>query len=70
MEEMAQQVKRPFGVPEEPEFTVGLDAPLRELKMELLKEGVSIIVLTGLGGSGKTTLVTKLCWDELVIGMS
>ncbi|KAL5184416.1 putative disease resistance protein [Glycine soja] len=68
MEEMAQQVKRPFGVPEEPEFTVGLDAPLRELKMELLKEGVSIIVLTGLGGSGKTTLATKLCWDEQVIG--
>ncbi|KAL2962927.1 hypothetical protein AAZX31_17G171700 [Glycine max] len=68
MEETAQQVKRPFDVPEEPEFIVGLDAPLSELKMELLKEGVSIIVLTGLGGSGKTTLITKLCWDELVIG--
>ncbi|KAH1249731.1 putative disease resistance protein [Glycine max] len=68
MEDTAQQIKRPFGVPEGPEFTVGLDVPLSELKVELLKEGVSIIMLTGLGGSGKTTLATKLCWDEQVIG--
>ncbi|KAG5040157.1 hypothetical protein JHK82_012282 [Glycine max] len=67
MEDTAQQIKRPFGVPEGPEFTVGLDVPLSELKVELLKEGVSIIMLTGLGGSGKTTLATKLCWDEQVI---
>ncbi|KAL2333611.1 hypothetical protein Fmac_014824 [Flemingia macrophylla] len=70
MEETAQLVafpmKSPFGVPEKPEFSVGLDVPLSKLKMELLKEGVSIIVLTGLGGSGKTTLATKLCWDEHV----
>ena len=25
MEETAQQMKRPFGIPEKPEFTVGLD---------------------------------------------
>ncbi|KAL2333610.1 hypothetical protein Fmac_014823 [Flemingia macrophylla] len=68
MEESAQAMKRPFGVPEKQEFSVGLDVPLSKLKMELLKEGVSTMVLTGLGGSGKTTLVTKLCWDEQVKG--
>nr|KYP47977.1 putative disease resistance protein At5g66900 family [Cajanus cajan] len=61
-------MKSPFGVPENPEFTFGLDGPLSKLKMEVLKEGVSIIVLTGFGGSGKTTLATKLCWDEQVKG--
>ncbi|XP_027347005.1 probable disease resistance protein At5g66900 [Abrus precatorius] len=61
-------MKCPFGVPENPEFTVGLDVPLSKLKMEVLNEGVSIIVLTGVGGMGKTTLATKLCWDEQVKG--
>nr|KYP47976.1 putative disease resistance protein At5g66900 family [Cajanus cajan] len=61
-------MKSPFGVPEKPEFIVGLDVTLSKLKMELLKEGVSIILLTGFGGSGKTTLATKLCWDEQVKG--
>jgi GTPase SAR1 family protein len=27
-------------------------------------------VLTGMGGLGKTTLATKLCWDEHVKGKS
>ncbi|RDX86374.1 hypothetical protein CR513_32300, partial [Mucuna pruriens] len=71
MEETAQVVgfpiKRPFGVPEKPKFTVGLDVPLSKLKMEVLNEAVSIVVLTGLGGSGKTTLATNLCWDEQVM---
>ena len=61
-------VKRPCGVPKKPGFTVGLDEPLRKLKAEILRDGVSILVLTGLGGSGKTTLATKLCWDEQVKG--
>nr|KYP43404.1 putative disease resistance protein At5g66900 family [Cajanus cajan] len=61
-------IKRPFCVPENPEFTVGLDVPLSELKMEVLSDGVSVVVLTGLGGMGKTTLATKLCWDEKVKG--
>ncbi|RDX84551.1 putative disease resistance protein, partial [Mucuna pruriens] len=65
---MTQPIKRPFGVPEKPKFTVGLDVPLSKLKMEVLNEAVSIIVLTGLGGSGKTTLATMLCWDEQVVG--
>ncbi|KAK7359895.1 hypothetical protein VNO77_01862 [Canavalia gladiata] len=61
-------IKCPFGVPKNPEFTVGLDALLSKLKMEVLREGVSILVLTGMGGSGKTTLASKLCWDEQVKG--
>lgn len=61
-------VKSPFGVPEKPEFSVGLEVPLSKLKMQILNQDESIIVLTGLGGSGKTTLATKLCWDEQVIG--
>jgi len=70
MEETAQQMKRPFGIPEKPEFTVGLDEALKKLKMNVLSEGVSVMVLTGVGGSGKTTLATMLCWDEQVIGRS
>ena len=61
-------VKRPCGVPEMPTFSVGLDEPLRKLKAQVLRDGVSILVLTGLGGSGKTTLATKLCCDEQVKG--
>ncbi|MED6121833.1 hypothetical protein PIB30_033849 [Stylosanthes scabra] len=58
--------RRDFGFPEKPGFTVGLDKDLRKLKVEVLMEGVSVIVLTGLGGSGKTTLATMLCFDEQV----
>ncbi|CAJ1942729.1 unnamed protein product [Sphenostylis stenocarpa] len=68
MEEMALPMNRPFGVPEKPGFTVGLDVPFTKLKMELLSEPASIILLTGFGGSGKTTLATKLCWDTQIMG--
>jgi len=61
-------IKSPFDVPKNPEFTVGLDVPLSKLKMELLRDGRSTLVLTGLGGMGKTTLATKLCWDEQIKG--
>jgi len=62
--------KGPLGVPENPEFTVGLDKQLIKLKMELLRDGKSTLLLTGLGGMGKTTLATKLCWDQQVKGKS
>ncbi|XP_027348721.1 probable disease resistance protein At5g66900 [Abrus precatorius] len=61
-------MKCPFGVPKNPEFTVGLDLPLSKLKTDVLRDGVSILMLTGLGGLGKTTLATKLCWDGEVKG--
>lgn len=58
-------------VPELPSFTVGLDVPLKELKMKLLKDDqVSMLVVTAPGGCGKTTLATKFCQDEEVKGMS
>nr|KYP47979.1 putative disease resistance protein At5g66900 family [Cajanus cajan] len=61
-------IKCPYGVPRNPEFTLGLGVPLSKLKMEILGDGMSILLLTGMGGSGKTTLATKLCWDEEVKG--
>ncbi|XP_057416610.1 probable disease resistance protein At5g66900 [Lotus japonicus] len=61
-------IKRPYGVPANPEFTVGVDVPLNKLKVELLKDGTKVLVLSGLGGSGKTTLATKLCLDEQIKG--
>lgn len=57
-------------VPASPRVTVGLDVPLMELKMKLLKDDeVTMLVLTAPGGSGKTTLATKFCQDKDVQGM-
>lgn len=55
-------------VPELPQFTVGLDTHLKELKMKLLKDGVSMLVLTAPGGCGKTTLANMLYHDQDVKG--
>ncbi|KAI4327492.1 hypothetical protein L6164_019945 [Bauhinia variegata] len=62
--------KGPCSAPDPPEFTVGLDIPLKELKLKLklFESGVSVLVLTGLAGSGKTTLTKMLCSDEQVKG--
>ncbi|PNY16705.1 putative disease resistance protein [Trifolium pratense] len=56
--------------PQPPGFTVGLDGPLNELKMRLLKDevSVSVVTVTGSGGSGKSTLAKRFCWDEQVKG--
>ncbi|KAK2357234.1 putative disease resistance protein [Trifolium repens] len=56
--------------PQPPGFTVGLDGPLNELKMKLLKDevSVSVVTVTGSGGSGKSTLAKRFCWDEQVKG--
>ncbi|TQD97228.1 hypothetical protein C1H46_017159 [Malus baccata] len=52
-------------VPQLPPLVVGLEFPLKELKMKLLKDkNVSMVVLTAPGGCGKTTLATKFCQDK------
>lgn len=57
-------------VPDPPEITPGLDVPLEELKMDLFKKGMQVIVVSAPGGSGKTTLVKKLCKDDKVKGIN
>ena len=59
-----------FAVHEPPDFTVGFDMPMKELKMLLLKEEVTLLLLTAPGGCGKTTLVQMLCQDEIIKGTS
>ncbi|TQE06784.1 hypothetical protein C1H46_007566 [Malus baccata] len=60
-----EMVKCSPAVPEPPSVTVGLDLPLKELKMKLLKdEKVSMLVLTAAGGCGKTTLAKMFCQDQ------
>ncbi|CAN6698415.1 unnamed protein product [Malus baccata var. baccata] len=62
-----EKVKFLSAVPEPPCITVGLDLPLKELKMKLLKdEKVSMLVLTAAGGCGKTTLAKMFCQDQEV----
>ncbi|KAM5576413.1 hypothetical protein ABKV19_007338 [Rosa sericea] len=77
IETMVQQIDGNFGIqnnpsesiqgwcaiPEPPPLVVGLDRPLKELKMKLFKDEISMLVLTAPGGSGKTTLATKFCQD-------
>ncbi|XP_024177889.1 probable disease resistance protein At5g66900 [Rosa chinensis] len=53
-------------VPELPRFAVGLDKHLKELKMKLLKDGGSMLVITAPGGSGKTTLAKMFYHDHEV----
>ncbi|KAK7406591.1 hypothetical protein VNO78_08219 [Psophocarpus tetragonolobus] len=56
------QLRGLCGAPQEPEC-LGMDEPLAKLRIDLLKPGLSVLVLTGLGGSGKSTMAKKLCWD-------
>ncbi|XP_054822979.1 probable disease resistance protein At5g66900 [Prosopis cineraria] len=56
------------GAPERPKYTVGLDGPLNNTKNGLLNGDEQVLVLTGLPGSGKTTMAKKLCWDPDIKG--
>ncbi|KAL6136357.1 hypothetical protein ACLB2K_061652 [Fragaria x ananassa] len=51
-------------LPELPELIVGLEVPLEELKVKILKDEGSMLILTAPAGCGKTTLATKLCQDQ------
>ncbi|TKY55750.1 disease resistance protein [Spatholobus suberectus] len=66
------ELSRVCSPPQPPEFTVGLDVPLRELKLKSLKDhdGGLVLTVTGPGGLGKSTLTKKFCWDEAVKGMN
>ncbi|CAI9775604.1 unnamed protein product [Fraxinus pennsylvanica] len=57
------------GVPGVPDFVVGLDVQLQELKEMLLKDGVPIVVLSGPDGCGKTALAKLLCNDDIIKGI-
>ncbi|KAL2489744.1 putative disease resistance protein [Forsythia ovata] len=57
------------GVPGVPDFVVGLDTQLQELKAMLLKDGVPLLVLSAPGGCGKTTLAKLLCNDDEIKGI-
>uniref|UniRef100_A0A5B7C9B9 RPW8 domain-containing protein n=1 Tax=Davidia involucrata TaxID=16924 RepID=A0A5B7C9B9_DAVIN len=57
------------GVPGVSDLIVGLDVPLKELKLQLLKDGVSVVVLSAPGGCGKTTLAKLLCHDNEIKGI-
>ncbi|GAU17403.1 hypothetical protein TSUD_232790 [Trifolium subterraneum] len=59
----ANQIGGLWGVPGE---FVAMEDPLNNLKVELIKDGVSVHVLHGLGGSGKNNLAKKLCWDSQI----
>ncbi|TYJ10387.1 hypothetical protein E1A91_A11G204900v1 [Gossypium mustelinum] len=61
-------VMGPCRVPEPRGRVLGFDEPLKELKVKLLKDGLSVIIVSAPGGSGKTTLVKQLCQDEEVKG--
>ncbi|KAK2372729.1 putative disease resistance protein [Trifolium repens] len=61
------QIRGLCGAPDEPQCK-GMDESLSKLKIEMMKDGVSVLVLTGLGGSGKSTLAKKLCSDPQIKG--
>lgn len=65
----SENIEARCAVPEPPPLTVGLDRPLKELKLKLFKNGLSMLVLTAPGGCGKTTLATKFCQDAEVRGI-
>ena len=50
------------------DYIVGLELPLKELKQLLSNKEESLLLLTALGGCGKTTLVRMLCWDDEIKG--
>ena len=50
-------------VPKLRDYIVGLDFHLKELKRELLKEEVFVLIVTALGGCGRPH------WSKCLVGM-
>ena len=56
-------------VPQLPRYLIkGLDGPLDELKKRLLNTDKSLLLVTAMGGCGKTLLAQKFCHDPQVKG--
>lgn len=57
-------------VPGLPDFIVGLDFHVQELKRVLLKDNNQVVTVSAPGGCGKTTLVKTLCHDNEIEGIN
>ena len=57
-----------LNIPKLPNFRVGLEISVHELKKRLLHKDVPLLGVVGMGGSGKTTLATAICNDNEVQG--
>jgi len=56
-----------FQGPDMPNYVVGLDNPIADVGQILLQDDNNIVGVTGMGGSGKTTLALALC-NDLKVG--
>uniref|UniRef100_A0A7N0T9P6 RPW8 domain-containing protein n=1 Tax=Kalanchoe fedtschenkoi TaxID=63787 RepID=A0A7N0T9P6_KALFE len=69
MNENGYELRFSYSPQRPPSFTVGLEEPLRELKIKLLKDTETMYVLCAPGGCGKTTLAKILCHDLEIKGI-
>ncbi|MCD7459154.1 hypothetical protein HAX54_040223 [Datura stramonium] len=51
-------------VPQVPDFVVGFQVPLQELKLKLLEERDQVLVLSAPPGCGKTTFAAMVCRED------
>ncbi|KAG5535659.1 hypothetical protein RHGRI_023426 [Rhododendron griersonianum] len=50
-------------------FVVGLEEPVREVKVMVVSGGEQVVMVSAPGGCGKTTLAKMVCHDEEIRGM-